>query len=102
LDLGVALGGPVLEDEAFWNGVQTHRMDPGGPWPGSTLAVVLPAWVENQPRRLLNAVAAGIPVVASEECGLAGVPGVIEVPAGDVEALRACLEGILQKQNARA
>ena len=38
--------------------------------------VILPSWVEHQPRRLLKAVAAGIPVFASRYCGLEGVEGV--------------------------
>jgi glycosyltransferase involved in cell wall biosynthesis len=50
--------------------------------------VVLPAWIEHQPRRLLQAVAAGVPVIASEACGLRGVRGVINVPCGDLAALR--------------
>ncbi|HVR67716.1 MAG TPA: glycosyltransferase, partial [Verrucomicrobiae bacterium] len=50
--------------------------------------VVLPAWIEDQPRRLLRAIAAGIPVIASDACGLEGVAGVTTVPVGDVLALR--------------
>jgi len=108
LGLRVALGGPVLEDEGFWSDVQTVRVDMSGDAlpqeikvvPDGTVAVVLPAWVENQPRRLLKAAAAGIPVVASEQCGLAGVPGVIEVPAGDVDALKARLGEILERSGA--
>jgi hypothetical protein len=33
-------------------------------------AVVLPAWVEHQPRLALKALAMGVPVYATEECGL--------------------------------
>ena len=36
----------------------------------SAEAVVLPAWVEHQPRLVLRALAMGIPVYATEECGL--------------------------------
>ncbi len=86
LGLTVALGGGILEDNEFWNGVRTV---PAGSDPLSTARlVVLPAWIEDQPRRLLRAVAAGIPVIASDACGLEGVPGVTTVPAGDVAALR--------------
>jgi len=38
-------------------------------------AVVLPAWVEHQPRLLLRALAAGVPVLATAACGLAEHPG---------------------------
>jgi glycosyltransferase involved in cell wall biosynthesis len=37
-------------------------------------AVVLPAWVEHQPRVALRALAAGIPVVATAACGLPDHP----------------------------
>src|SRR5207342_2054136 len=58
LDLTLALGGGILEDNEFWNGV---RAVPAGSDPLSTARlVVLPAWIEDQPRRLLRAVAARI------------------------------------------
>ncbi|MGJ8697067.1 MAG: VanW family protein [Verrucomicrobiaceae bacterium] len=38
-------------------------------------AVVLPAYVENQPRLLLQALAQGIPVIASTACGIPPRPG---------------------------
>jgi hypothetical protein len=37
---------------------------------GTAEAVVLPAWIEHQPRLALQALAMGIPVYATEECGL--------------------------------
>ncbi len=86
LGLTVALGGGILEGDGFWHGVPVVA---AGTDPLSTARlVVLPAWIEDQPRRLLRAVAAGIPVIASDACGLEGVPGVTTVPAGDVAALR--------------
>ena len=88
LGLRVQLGGPVLERGACWEGVKTIPAAAHGSGVG---AIVLPAWVEHQPRRLLQAVAAGLPVVASEECGLADVPGVITVPAGDPALLAEAL-----------
>ncbi len=53
--------------------------------------VVLPAWVEHEPRVLLAAISRGIPVIATAACGLGDLPGWSEVPAGDVDALRAAL-----------
>ncbi len=84
LDVRVQLGGPLLEGGGCWQGVDTiparaNRAEVG--------VVVLPAWVEHQPLRLLQAVAAGVPVVASEACGLEGVPGVVSVPVGEIGAL---------------
>ena len=49
--------------------------------------VVLPAFIENKPRRLLEAVAHKIPVIASVACGLGNVTGVVNVQIGDVQAL---------------
>ncbi|HWB60181.1 MAG TPA: VanW family protein [Chthoniobacteraceae bacterium] len=91
LGLKVILGGPVRESPDFWNRVETAHFDLAHRWPAGICAVVLPAWVENQPRRLLRAASAGLPVIASAGCGLTGVPGVTEIPAGDIGALMAAL-----------
>ena len=93
LGLRIQLGGPVIENAGFWRGVEiapTNDLT-------QAAAVVLPAWIEHQPRRLLLALAAGIPVIASEACGLAGVQGVVTFANGDVsalvEAIRRALDG---------
>jgi hypothetical protein len=86
------LAGPVLEAPDFWASAEVEHcgfdLDGVG-------AVVLPAWVENQPRRLLQAVSAGVPVIASEACGLGGVDGVTVVETGNLEALREALSRVL-------
>jgi hypothetical protein len=71
--------------------------------------VVLPAFVEHQPRLLLAALARCLPVIASPECGLPrGQAGVHTVAAGDAgevkDALRAALglQPSLQKSKAAA
>lgn len=84
----LTLAGPVLESPDFWQGIDVNRA--GFDLQG-VRAVVLPAWVENQPRRLLQAVAAGIPVIASEACGLEGVNGVSITETGDIGALRTAI-----------
>ena len=56
---------------------------------------MLPAFVEHNPRALLRARAAGVPVIAARECGLPRMPGVSLVPAGDVSALSAALLSVL-------
>ncbi|MNT19935.1 Glycosyl transferases group 1 [compost metagenome] len=86
------LGAPS-DDAQLWHGIEPlQHMN----WQGDMLAganvVVLPAHVEHAPRALLRAVAAGVPVVASTACGLAGVPGVHEVAPGDIDALRTALQ----------
>lgn len=55
-------------------------------------AVVLPAWVEHEPRIALRALAHGIPVIASRACGLPGHPLLFEIEAGDADALRAAMD----------
>jgi hypothetical protein len=47
--------------------------------------------VQHQPRLLLRAIAAGIPVIATAACGVSGLPGVTTVPASDVAALVKCI-----------
>ncbi len=50
-------------------------------------ALVIPAWVEHEPRLALLGLAMGIPVIASRGCGLAAHPLLTEVDDGDVQAL---------------
>lgn len=83
------LGGPVLESPGFWD-----RPARPGTLDDADL-VVLPAHVETSPRRLLAARARGIPVIASDACGLDPEPGLVIVPAGDAEALREALRAAL-------
>jgi len=49
---------------------------------------VLPAFVEHKLRRLLQAVANRIPVIASKDCGLENIADVTSVDAGDSGRLR--------------
>ena len=86
------LGSPS-DDAGLWHGIEPlQHMNWQGDWLTGAAVVVLPAHVEHAPRALLRAVAAGVPVVASTACGLAGVPGVHEVAPGDIDALRIALQ----------
>ena len=89
-ELGVplAIAGPVLEVPDFWAGAEVEQRPFTLEGVG---AVILPAWVENQPRRLLQAVANGTPVVATDACGLGGIDAVTTIPRGDLDALRDAL-----------
>jgi glycosyltransferase involved in cell wall biosynthesis len=49
--------------------------------------VVQPAIVEQAPRRLLQALAAGVPVIATDACGLDPQRGLTIIPACDQGAL---------------
>jgi hypothetical protein len=95
LDLEVVRLGSELEGPGFWDGIKTRRIDaPGAPgqWLEEVAAVVQPAIAEDRPRHLLTALAAGVPVIATDACGLAAQSGLTIVPASDfgalVEALR--------------
>ncbi len=90
LNLPIQLGGRSMESPEFWEGMETRTA--GKDLLLGARAVVLPAWVEHQPRRLLQAVAAGVPVIASEACGLEGIAGVRTFPTGDLPALIAEME----------
>lgn len=97
LDVQLAIMGPILEGDNFWNGLRVERLPAGDDWLADAAAVVLPAFVENKPRPLLKAVARGVPVIASSGCGLKNVRGVRTIRAGDVASLRAELENVITK-----
>ena len=80
--------GAQLEGSDFWHGTSTEHRAGSENWLEGVDAVVLPAFVEHKPRRLLEALARGKPVIASTACGLANVKNVITVPVGDVDTLR--------------
>ncbi len=86
--------GRVIEAADFWDGIRVAT--PGANWLDGAAAVVLPAFVEHRPRRLLAALAAGVPVIATPACGLRGVAGVVEVPAGEVAALTDAISETLE------
>lgn len=93
LDLEVLALGGILEGADFWEGVRLAA--PTSQWLDGAMAVVLPAFVEHQPRRLLRSLAAGVPVIAAPACGVEGMPGVITVPAGDSAALTAAISSLI-------
>jgi hypothetical protein len=95
LGLGIVVTGRTIEAPDFWH--DSHVKLAGPNWLSDAAIVVLPAWVEHWPRHLLQAAAAGIPVIASQACGLEGVENVIECASGDVPALRSHLFEILSR-----
>lgn len=95
LDVTLVLAGADHEGADFWSGFDVERCRPGPDLFTGASAVVLPAFVEHNPRALLRARAAGVPVIASRECGLPRMPGLRLVPAGDVSALSAALLSVL-------
>ena len=59
-------------------------------------ALVLPAWIEHQPRLALLALASGIPVVASAGCGLPPHPLLHVLASHEPAELTAALRAILE------
>ncbi len=96
LGLEVVLVGSELEGADFWSGVRTRRTDPEN-WFDGVVAAVQPALLEDAPRRLLAALASGVPVIATPACGLPPQNGLTLVPADDtsalIDALRVSVEG---------
>ena len=95
----ITVNGPLLEGKNFWDGFQVEQMSAGVDWLRKATVVVLPAFVEHQPRRLLEAVARGVPVIASKACGLGQLGGIIEVQPGDIASLRYEIERALETRS---
>ncbi len=86
LDVKLITLGAELEGAEFWGGIDWERGD--DKWLEKADLVVLPAYIEHKPLRLLQAVANNIPVIASFACGLENIADVVGVDAGNVESLR--------------
>jgi hypothetical protein len=93
IDVEVLLLGSELEGEEFWCGVRTRR--PDSDWLTNVAAIVQPAFVEDRPRKLLAALAAGVPVIATSASGIPPREGLTLVPAGDTDALTTAIEAAL-------
>jgi hypothetical protein len=89
--------GRLTTNDPLWADVRVEAGGYAGPWLADASAVVLPAFIEHQPRPLLRALAAGVPVLASAACGLGSLSGWREVPAGDADALTEALSGTLRQ-----
>jgi hypothetical protein len=93
-DVKLVTLGATVEDADFWRGFDWEKG--GGDWLERADLVVLPAFVEHKPRRLLQAAAHKIPVIASRACGAENVSGITGVETGDAEILREEIEKILK------
>lgn len=78
----------AAESDTVWGDVAVERIASIHAGLARADLVVLPAWVEHQPRGLLAAIACGIPVIATAACGLSLSPQWDCVPEGDAAALR--------------
>jgi glycosyltransferase involved in cell wall biosynthesis len=79
----------TVENDGFWDGLSFTQAS--SDWLQQAAVVVQPAFIENAPRALLRALAAGIPVIATAECGIAERPGLTLIASGDVIALRSAI-----------
>ena len=95
------LGAPPSDAEA-WDGVNWSVVPYSSDWLSEADVVVLPAYIEHQPRAALQAITAGVPVVASSACGLTQLPGVQEVEAGDLHAIERAVTQALTSVRAQA
>lgn len=94
LTVELAVKGHARESLGFWGNMPVRLLAPGET-PAMLAGVVLPAVVEHQPRLLLAALAAGLPVIATPACGLSARPGLTLVPEDDPAALRQALEALI-------
>jgi hypothetical protein len=95
LDVHVIVAGGELEESGFWQGGDMEYLPNYGEALQRATVVVSPAWVEHQPRRVLLAIAKGIPTIVSTACGLPEMSGVTQVPVGDVGALRSAIKLVI-------
>lgn len=102
LDTVLLLPPGACEQVDFWQGIETQRVGSIAEGVPRADLVVLPAWIEHQPRGLLMALASGVPVVATPACGLSPSPHWRTVPEGDAAALRqAIIEAMARSGDAR-
>ncbi|HSK72901.1 MAG TPA: VanW family protein [Pyrinomonadaceae bacterium] len=95
LEVKLILLGAEIEGENFWRDFDVEKG--GDDWLVKADLVVLPAFVEHKPRRLLQAVANKIPVIASEACGIGNIGETKMIKAGDAVALRESIAEFLIK-----
>ena len=97
LNLELMLLGEQLEEDDFWQGISVKPANKN--WLDEIGLVVLPAFVEHQPRKLLRAIAHGIPAIASSACGLGNVKDVINIPIGNWESLSDEIQKVIAQSN---
>jgi len=87
---------PSTTDTELWHGVDWHpaRYADQTVWQHID-AVLLPALIEHNPRQLLQALALGLPVIATPACGLPAQPGLTLVEPDDPQALLAATRAAL-------
>ena len=100
LDVKLITLGAELEGATFWDGID--QQSGGIDWLEKADLVVLPAHVEHKPRRLLEASANNIPVIASTVCGLENTKGIVSFELEDTESMRRCINSFAFKKESEA
>lgn len=94
LDIVLLVRGRAREHDDFWRDLPVRIVEPAEPLP-PLAAVVLPGLIEHRPDVLLEALAAQIPVIATNACGLTPRPGLSLVDRDDPVALRQAMLEVL-------
>ena len=89
--------GADIEGDDFWKDFDVERGNFQNGWLEKADLVVLPSYLETKPRRLLEAAANKIPVIASTACGVENIENIEIVPFGDAENLKLKLQNVLAK-----
>lgn len=95
LDVKLITLGAEIEGADFWKMFYVEHFSGAGDWLAQADLIVLPAFVEHKPRRLLLAAAHGVPVIASEACGVGNVEGITTIDTGDAASLREAIEELM-------
>ena len=95
LDVRLVTLGATIEAPDFWHGFDVESGPAADEWLEYADLVILPAFVEHKPKRLLAAAANGIPVIATRACGVENVEGITSIDFG-TEALRREIKNILK------
>jgi hypothetical protein len=96
LDVTLITVGAQIEGADFWHGFEIETRAANNGWLDDATVVVLPAFVEHRPRRLLEAAARKIPVIASDACGVSQINGIETVAAGEFRSLKEKIETLLK------
>jgi len=86
LDVKIFTLGAEIEGDDFWKDFDAEKG--GNQWLEKADLIVLPAFVEHRPRRILQAAANKIPAIVSEECGIGELEHIETVKAGETYLLR--------------
>jgi glycosyltransferase involved in cell wall biosynthesis len=95
LSLKLVITGSATEKDDFW--LDADITIAQGDIFKDIALVVLPSYIEHQPRMLLKALANNIPVIATDSCGIPPSGNISIIPAGDYGALKLAVLTVLGK-----